>query len=48
MTFPLGEAVELQHDANVVGQQRDLDLRLRRLARLSATTGRRSSGALPM
>jgi hypothetical protein len=24
--FPLGEAVEVQHDANVVGQYRDLDL----------------------
>jgi hypothetical protein len=26
MTFPLGETVELQHDANVIRQHRDLDL----------------------
>ena len=26
MTFPLGETIELQHDANVIGQHRDLDL----------------------
>ena len=26
MTFPLGEAVEVQHDANVIRQHRDLDL----------------------
>src|SRR4029077_1515212 len=26
MTFPLGETIELQHDANVIRQHRDLDL----------------------
>jgi hypothetical protein len=26
MTFPLGEAIELQHDANVIRQQQRLDL----------------------
>jgi hypothetical protein len=25
MTFPLGEAIELQHDANVIRQQQRLD-----------------------
>jgi hypothetical protein len=47
MTFPLGETIELQHDPNVIRQHRDLDL-AGRPPRLSATTARRSSGALPM
>ena len=25
MTFPLGETIELQHDADVIRQHRDLD-----------------------
>ena len=57
MTFPLGEAVELQHDANVVGQQRDLDLaaqaaqaerhhRLPQLGRAGDVAGRSSKVTL--
>ena len=45
MTFPLGEAVELQLDLDLGGQQQRLDLE-RRPPRLSATTAVRSSGAL--
>jgi hypothetical protein len=45
--FPLGETIELQHDANVIRQHRDLDLAAQ-TAGLSATTACRSSGALPM
>ena len=44
---PLGEAVELLHDTNVIRQHRDLILR-RSPPRLSATTACRSSGALPI
>jgi hypothetical protein len=40
MTFPLGETIELQHDANVIRQQQRLDLR-RRPPSESATTGDR-------
>jgi hypothetical protein len=43
VAFTLGEAVELQDDAHVVGQQSNL-----RPPRLNATTGWRSSGALAM
>jgi hypothetical protein len=45
--LPLGEAVELQHDLDLGGQQQRLDLAAQ-AARLSATTACRSSGALPM
>jgi hypothetical protein len=45
--LPLGEAVELQHDLDLGGQQHASILR-RRPPRLSATTACRSSGALPM
>ena len=38
MPFALGEAVELQHDVDVVGQQRDLDPAAQ-APRLSAVTG---------
>ena len=45
MTFPLGETIVLQHDADLVGQQQRLDLAAQ-AAKLSATTADRSSGAL--
>jgi hypothetical protein len=45
MTFPLGETIELQHDANVIRQHRDLDLAAQ-AAQAEGTTADRSSGAL--
>ena len=45
--FPLGETIELQHDANVIRQHRDLDLAAQ-AAEAERHDGRRSSGALPM
>jgi hypothetical protein len=47
VALPVGEAVELQHNANVIRQHRDLDLAAQS-AKLSATTGALSPGTLPM
>jgi hypothetical protein len=38
--------IELQHDADIVGQQRDLDLSPQTSKLINATIGWRSSGAL--
>jgi len=45
MTFPLGETIELQHDANVIGQQQRLDLAAQ-AAKAERHDGRPQLGAL--
>ena len=47
VAFALGEAIELQHDVDVVGQQRDLDPAAQ-AAQAERRHGCRSSGAVPM